>query len=99
MAQDKVRLQTDWIPSGEHAMHYGAWSKGIYAKHGIDITITRGYGSGDTVTKLAGGASDFGIADVSAVFTARQEHCGALQPVTALAVCAQELGYYLFQGP
>ncbi len=40
-----MRFQTDWIPSGEHAMYYGAWSKGIYAKHGIDITITRGYGT------------------------------------------------------
>src|SRR4030095_16415375 len=69
--QDKVRFQTDWIPSGEHAMYYGAWSKGIYAKHGIDVTITRGYGSGDTVTKVAGGAADFGVADVAAVFTAR----------------------------
>ena len=58
-AQDKVHFQTDWIPSGEHAMYYGGWSKGIYAKHGIDITITRGYGSGDTVTKVAGGAADW----------------------------------------
>ncbi|MGE0724216.1 MAG: ABC transporter substrate-binding protein [Alphaproteobacteria bacterium] len=70
-AQDKVKFQTDWIPSGEHAMYYGGWQKGIFAKHGIDIAITRGYGSGDTVTKLAAGAFDFGVADIGAVFTAR----------------------------
>lgn len=68
---EKVRFQTDWIPSGEHAMYYGAWQKGIYAAEGLDITITRGYGSGDTVTKLAGGAFEFGVADVGAVLTAR----------------------------
>jgi NitT/TauT family transport system substrate-binding protein len=68
---EKVRFQTDWIPSGEHAMYYGAWQKGIYAAEGLDITITRGYGSGDTVTKLAGGAADFGVADLGAVLTAR----------------------------
>ena len=51
-AADKVRFQTDWLPSGEHAMYYGGWQKGIFAEEGIDITITRGYGSGDTVTKL-----------------------------------------------
>ena len=68
---EKVRFQTDWIPSGEHAMYYGAWQKGIYAAEGLDITITRGYGSGDTVTKLAGGAFDFGVADLGAVLTAR----------------------------
>jgi len=70
-AQDKVRFQTDWIPSGEHAMYYGGWQKGIFAKHGIDVAITRGYGSGDTVTKLSAGAFEFGVADLGAVFTAR----------------------------
>src|SRR5262245_30186264 len=34
-AQDKVRVQTDWIPSGEHAMYYGGWQKGIFAAEGI----------------------------------------------------------------
>jgi NitT/TauT family transport system substrate-binding protein len=67
-AADKVRFQTDWLPSGERAMYYGGWQKGIFADEGIDITITRGYGSGDTVTKLAGGAFDFGVADVAAGF-------------------------------
>ncbi|WMS41962.1 ABC transporter substrate-binding protein [Acuticoccus sp. MNP-M23] len=71
LALDEVHLQTDWIPSGEHAAYYGAWSKGIFEKHGIDITITRGYGSGDTVTKLANGAFDFGVADFGAVLAAR----------------------------
>ena len=52
-------------------MYYGGWQKGIFAEEGIDVTITRGYGSGDTVTKLAGGGFDFGVADISAVMTAR----------------------------
>jgi NitT/TauT family transport system substrate-binding protein len=70
-AQDKVRFQTDWIPSGEHAMYYGAWVKGIWAQEGLDITITRGYGAGDTATKVGAGAADFGVADAGAVLTAR----------------------------
>lgn len=70
-AQDKVHLQTDWIPSGEHAMYYGGWTKGFWAEQGIDIKITRGYGSGDTVTKVATGAADFGVADFGAVLTAK----------------------------
>ena len=71
VAADKVHLQTDWIPSGEHAMYFGGWTKGFWEEQGIDITITRGYGSGDTVTKIAGGAADFGIADIGALITAR----------------------------
>ncbi len=93
VAQDKVRFQTDWIPSGEHAMYYGAWSKGIYAKHGIDITITRGYGSGDTVPKLASGAADFGVADIAAVMTARARTNG---PIKTIAVLYNESPHSLF---
>lgn len=70
-AQDKVAFLMDWIPTGEHAAYYAGWQRGTFAKHGIDVTITRGYGSGDTVTKVAAGSAQFGVADISAVMTAR----------------------------
>jgi len=93
LAQDKVRFQTDWIPSGEHAMYYGGWQKGIFAAEGIDITITRGYGSGDTVTKLAGGGFDFGVADMAAVITARARQN---VPVKTIAVLYTQSPHSLF---
>jgi len=93
LAQDKVRFQTDWIPSGEHAMYYGGWQKGIFASEGIDITITRGYGSGDTVTKLAGGGFDFGVADMAAVMTARARQN---VPVKTIAVIYSQSPHSLF---
>jgi len=93
LAQDKVRFQTDFIPSGEHAMYYGGWSKGIYAKHGIDITVTRGYGSGDTVSKVGAGAADFGVADIAAVMTARSQ---TNIPVKTIAVLYNESPHSLF---
>jgi len=72
---------------------------------GIDVTITRGYGSGDTLTKLAGGAFDFGVADVASVLhragaaeRAGENYRGALHPVTALAVRAEELRDHQLQG-
>jgi len=92
-AQDKVRFQTDWIPSGEHAMYYGGWQKGIFASEGIDVTITRGYGSGDTVTKLAAGAFDFGVADMAAVMTARARQS---VPVKTIAVVYSQSPHSLF---
>jgi NitT/TauT family transport system substrate-binding protein len=70
-AQEKIRFQTDWLASGEHAAYYGAWVKGIWAQEGLDITITRGYGSGDTAAKVAAGAADFGVSDIGAVLTGR----------------------------
>src|SRR5215469_12101014 len=92
-AADKVRFQTDWLPSGEHAMYYGGWQKGIFAEEGIDITITRGYGSGVTVTKLAGGAFDFGVADIAAVTTARARQN---VPVKTIAVLYTQSPHSLF---
>ena len=68
---DKVAFLMDWIPTGEHAAYYAGWQRGVFAKHGIDVTITRGYGSGDTVTKVAAGSAQFGVADLAAVLTAR----------------------------
>lgn len=93
LAADKVRFQTDWIASGEHAMYYGAWEKGIFAAEGLDVTITRGYGSGDTVTKLAAGAFDFGVADIAAVMTARARQN---VPVRTIAVVYNESPHSLF---
>lgn len=68
---DKVAFLMDWIPTGEHAAYYAGWQRGTFAKHGIDVTISRGYGSGDTVTKVAAGSAQFGVADIAAVLTAR----------------------------
>ena len=83
-ANDKIHLQTDWIPSGEHAPYYGAWEKGIFAEHGFDITITRGYGSGDTVVKLAAGSFDFGVADIGALMTARAKENVPVRAISTL---------------
>jgi NitT/TauT family transport system substrate-binding protein len=70
-AEDKVLFLLDWLPTGEHAAWYAGQGQGIFKKHGIDLTIQRGYGSGDTVAKVAGGAAPFGDADLGAVMTAR----------------------------
>jgi NitT/TauT family transport system substrate-binding protein len=93
LAQDKVRFQTDWIPSGEHAMYYGGWQKGLFAAEGIDVTITRGYGSGDTVTKVAANAADFGVADMAAVMTARARQN---VPVKTIAIVYSQSPHSLF---
>lgn len=83
-AQDKIRFQTDWIPSGEHAMYYGGLEKGIFREEGLDVTITRGYGSGDTVAKMAGGAMDASIADLGALMIARARQNVPLKAVATL---------------
>lgn len=84
LAADAVHLQLDWIPTGEHAAYFAGWEKGFWADEGIDITMSRGYGSGDTVAKLAGGAADFGVADIAAVMTARARTGAPVKTISAV---------------
>lgn len=81
-AADDVHFILDWIPTGEHAAYYAGKAKGFFADEDIDIRISRGYGSGDTVAKLSGGAGDFGIADIAAVMTARQRQDAPVKTIS-----------------
>ncbi len=81
---DKVHFLMDWLPTGEHAAYYGGWQHGIFAAHGIDVTITRGYGAGDTVSKVAAGAAQFGVADLAAVMTARARGGAPVKTIMAI---------------
>jgi NitT/TauT family transport system substrate-binding protein len=69
-AADDVSFAMDWIINGAHAGYFAAVEKGYYKDEGINATISRGFGSGDTVKRLAAGRADFGVADTSALITA-----------------------------
>ncbi|WP_406045024.1 ABC transporter substrate-binding protein [Micromonospora sp. NBC_00898] len=68
--QDKVTLTLNWYPYGEHAPFYFGKKQGIFAKHGIDLTIQAGQGSQKTVQATAAGQTDFGWADTPALLSA-----------------------------
>jgi len=84
VAQDRVLMQLDWIPTGEHAAYYAGQQRGFWREEGIDISITRGYGSGDTVTKLAAGATQFALADLGAVLAARARQNMPVRAISAV---------------
>ncbi|PWR07204.1 MULTISPECIES: ABC transporter substrate-binding protein [Micromonospora] len=67
---DKVTLTLNWYPYGEHAPFYFGKKQGIFAKHGIDLTIQAGQGSQKTVQATAAGQTDFGWADTPALLSA-----------------------------
>ncbi|HEV3356336.1 MAG TPA: ABC transporter substrate-binding protein [Pseudonocardiaceae bacterium] len=58
-----VTLTLNWYPYGEHAPFYYGQLTGIFAKHGIDLTIRPGQGSGKTVQAAGGNQTTFGWAD------------------------------------
>lgn len=60
-------LMLNWYPYGEHAALYYGVEKGIFKKHGIDLTIKAGQGSTKTVQAAGQGQVDFGWADTPAL--------------------------------
>jgi len=60
-AAEKVTVALDFTLSGYHAPWFVAQDKGYFAEQGLDVNLGRGYGSGDTVKKLATGAIDIGL--------------------------------------
>jgi NitT/TauT family transport system substrate-binding protein len=63
----------DWIPYGSHTGFFTALQKGFFREAGLDVTIQRGYGSGDTVKLLSAGKGDFGFADTGTLIVARSK--------------------------
>jgi len=93
LAAEKVHLMLDFIPTGDYAPYYSGIANGIYEKHDIALSITRGTGSGDTVLKVAGGAADIGLADISAILTSRHN---TQTPVKAIASAVAHSAHSLF---
>lgn len=82
--QDRALLQLDWIPTGEHAAYFAGVARGFWRDEGITLSLTRGYGSGDTVNKVAAGAAQFGVADVGAVLAARARQGVPVRSISAV---------------
>lgn len=66
-AADTVTLALDWIVNGTHAGYFVADAQGYYRDAGMDVSLSRGFGSGDTVKRIGAGAATFGVADTSTV--------------------------------
>jgi NitT/TauT family transport system substrate-binding protein len=71
---EKVSLELDWIVNGTHAGYFVAKARGYYRDAGLDVDISRGYGSGDTVKHVGSAGVMFGIADASTVIALRANY-------------------------
>lgn len=70
-AADEVKFALNWIISGRNAGYFVALEKGYYKEGGMDVQISRGRGSGDTLKRVAIGESAFGLVDTATVLTGR----------------------------
>jgi NitT/TauT family transport system substrate-binding protein len=70
-AQEKVEFVLSWLPTGDYAYYSAGVLKGFYKEQGIDLTVRRGFGSIDSVSKVAAGTFPIAEADISAVMAGR----------------------------
>lgn len=78
----KVSVQLAWVVGGLHAGFFVAKEKRFYASKGLDVTINRGFGSGDTAKVVATGAAQFGEVNVPTAIISR----GKEIPLTVIGV-------------
>jgi NitT/TauT family transport system substrate-binding protein len=62
-AQTEVSFVLDWAWQAMHGPFLIAQERGYYAEEGLNVTIDRGFGSGDTISKVAARAYDLGFAE------------------------------------
>lgn len=62
--QKNVKFVLDWAFQGQQAVFTIPGDDGTYAKYNLNVTVDRGAGSGDAVSKVASGTYDIGLADV-----------------------------------
>ena len=58
-AQDKATFMTSWYAQAEHGGFYQAIARGIYKKHGLDVTIKMGGPQVNNMQLLLAGQTDF----------------------------------------
>lgn len=69
-----VRFVLDWAWQAMHGPFLIALDKGYYADEGLNVTIDRGFGSGDTIGKVASGAYDVGFSEGTGLFKFNAEN-------------------------
>lgn len=65
--QTKVRYTLSWLPTGQYAFVYMARQLGFWKKRGIDVDISRGFGSMGAINGVAGDKFEMGGAATGAI--------------------------------
>jgi NitT/TauT family transport system substrate-binding protein len=82
----KVKLTLPWVAEGSNAYAFVAKANGYWADAGLDVEISRGYGSVAAAQAVGAGQFDFGLAAASAGI---QQAAKGL-PTVALASCGYD---------
>ncbi|MFM7345515.1 MAG: ABC transporter substrate-binding protein [Tagaea sp.] len=74
--QANVRFSLDWAFQGPQAVFTYTAERGHFRSAGLNVTMDRGVGSGDTVVRVASGAYDIGFGDINPMIKFNAENPG-----------------------
>lgn len=63
-AKRSIKVNPSWLLQGDNAPLTLAIQKGYFASKGLDVKIERGFGSADTLAKVASGQFEIGFGDL-----------------------------------
>ena len=71
-----IKVNPSWLLQGDNAPITVAIQKGYFAEKGLDVTLERGFGSSDTLGKVAAGQFEFGFGDMYSMieFNAKNQY-------------------------
>ncbi|PZP25843.1 MAG: taurine ABC transporter permease [Pseudomonas kuykendallii] len=69
-----LKVVLDWAFEGPQAMWSAAAQSGCFGQKKLDVSIDRGFGSGDTISKVAAGSYDIGVADFGSIVAYNAKH-------------------------
>jgi NitT/TauT family transport system substrate-binding protein len=95
-AADGIRVCLNWAPGADHAPLYAARQEGTYAAADLAVELVPGGGSGDAISKLAGGECEVAVADLGAVIAARAKSTDVVAVMALMA--ASPLAFYSIDG-
>jgi NitT/TauT family transport system substrate-binding protein len=73
----RVRFAVDFVWQSNHAIWTIAQYKAFFSDDKLNVSVDRGYGSSDNLTKLAAGALDIGLVDPNLLGKFNQENPGS----------------------
>jgi NitT/TauT family transport system substrate-binding protein len=95
-AEENVTFAQAWVIQGTTSPFYAAIEQGYYRKANLNVKIIRGFGSSDTIKKVAAGAFRYGIGDAGALVIARAR--GAKVKLLALETAQSQHAFHTLKG-
>jgi NitT/TauT family transport system substrate-binding protein len=94
--RDRLTFMLNFVPYGIHTAFFVAGEKGFYDRANLEVTVERGTGSTDTVTKVAAGSIDMGFADAASVVVGRTK--GAKVTMVGMVLDKGTSTFYTYKG-